>query len=119
MTVDSHDLDSPPPEPPLVTADITDSDKEVKEAVPKKYHNYLDVFSPSEVKNSQNTVLTISTLNWKMEKHLLLGPFIRYLRMNAKPYSNTSNITSKKDLFVDPLHLLPLLSFLLNEKLEI
>ena len=50
MTVDSHDLDSPPPEPPLVTADVTDSDKEVKEAVPEKYHNYLDVFSPSEVK---------------------------------------------------------------------
>ena len=76
-------------------------------------------FHHLRLRNSQNTVLTISTLNWKTEKHLLLGLFIHYLRMNAKPYSNTLNITSKKDLFVDPLHLPSLLSFLLNEKPEI
>ena len=27
-----------------------DSDKEVKEAVPEKYHDFLDVFSPVKVK---------------------------------------------------------------------
>ena len=40
MMVNSHDPDSPSPEPPPVTADITDLDREVKEAVPKKYHDY-------------------------------------------------------------------------------
>ena len=82
--------------------------------------DYLDVFLPSEVKklpehHSYNTNIELED----KKKHLLLGPFIRYLRMNAKPYSNTSNITSKKDLFINPLHLPPLLSFLLNEKPEI
>ena len=51
LTIGTYNPDSPPPEPPpIVTADVTDSEKEVKEAVPTKYHDYLDVFSPDEVK---------------------------------------------------------------------
>ena len=51
MTVNTHDPGAPLPEPPpIITADVTDSDKEVREAVPEKYHDFLDVFSPSEVK---------------------------------------------------------------------
>ena len=40
---------TPPPEPPPVTADIIDTDQDVKKLVPEKYHDYLDVFSPTEV----------------------------------------------------------------------
>ena len=49
LTVETYDPDSPPPEPPPVTADIIDTDQDVKKLVPEKYHDYLDVFSPTEV----------------------------------------------------------------------
>ena len=50
MTIETHDPDSPPPEPPPVTTDLKDTDQDMKNSVPKKYHNYLDVFSPTKVK---------------------------------------------------------------------
>ena len=49
LTVEPYDPESPPPEPPPVTADINDSYQDVKNSVPHKYHNYLDVFSPTKV----------------------------------------------------------------------
>ena len=51
LTIGTYDPDLPPPEPPpTVTADVTDSDEEVKKLVPEKYHDYLDIFSPDKVK---------------------------------------------------------------------
>ena len=51
LTVGTYNPDLPPPEPPpVVTADVTDSDEEVRKLVPEKYYDYLDIFSPDEVK---------------------------------------------------------------------
>ena len=49
MTVETHDPDAPPPKPAPVTANLKDSDQDMKNSVPEKYHDYLDVFSPTEV----------------------------------------------------------------------
>ena len=43
----------PPPEPPPISIppdDVTDPDEDVRKLVPSKYHDYIDVFSPIEVK---------------------------------------------------------------------
>lgn len=49
LTIGIYDPDSPPPEPPPVTANIINTNQNMKKMVPKKYHNYLDMFSPTEV----------------------------------------------------------------------
>ena len=49
LIIGTYDPDSPLPEPPPVTANITDTNQVMKNTVPKKYHNYLDMFSPTEV----------------------------------------------------------------------
>ena len=50
MTTKAHDPDSPPPKPPPVAANLKDTDQDVKNSVPKKYHDYMDVFSSAKVK---------------------------------------------------------------------
>lgn len=51
LTIGTYNPDLPLPElPPVVTADVTDSDEEVRKLVPEKYHEFLDIFSPDEVK---------------------------------------------------------------------
>ena len=74
MTFDSYDPTSPPPKPPpIITADVSDSDKEVKVAVSKKYHDFLDVFSSDEVKKLEHHPYDIN-IELEEGKTLPFGP---------------------------------------------
>ena len=68
MTTKTHNPNPPPPKPLPVTANLKDTDQDVKNSVPKKYHNYMDVFSPTKVKHLPDHQLHDININLEEEK---------------------------------------------------
>ena len=74
ITIETHDSDSPPPELPPVTTDLKNTDQDMKNSIPKKYYDYLDVFSPIKVKQLPDHQLYNINIKLEEEKTPPFGP---------------------------------------------
>lgn len=72
--VGTYYLDSPPPEPPPVTADLVNLEIDVKKLVPSKYHKFIDVFSPTKVMQLPDHQLHDTNIDLEEGKTPPFGP---------------------------------------------